>query len=403
MENVIERSYWIETIERLWKEKSILWLSGVRRTGKTFLSKSLENIEYFDCELPSVRRMIESPEDFLSGLKSNRVVLDEIHRLPNPSEVLKIAADHFPKTRVLATGSSTLGASRKFKDTLTGRKAELWLTPMTTQDMDNFGNNDLKHRLLHGGLPSFFQSIQIPERDIQEWIDAYWAKDIQELFRLERKYSMQKFTELLMAQSGGIFEATRFAAPCEVSRTTITNYLSVLENTFVVHVVRPYNTRRAAEIISAPKVFGFDSGFVCFFKGWHDLRKENLGYLWEHFVLNQLHAELQTRDIRYWRNKRGLEVDFIIPRKGKHAEAIECKWSLADFNPAGLLAFRKLHPNGENFVVLPKVERPFIKSYADIQVEFMSLQSLTKRLKKRDTLNYFGKVKWEGNLKEMRS
>ena len=60
-------------------------------------------------------------------------------------------------------------------------------------------------------------------------MDAYWAKDIQELFRLERRASFQRFVELLMAQSCGIFEATRFAAPCEVSRTTITNYLAVLE------------------------------------------------------------------------------------------------------------------------------------------------------------------------------
>ena len=156
MEHVFKRSYWIENIENLWKKKSILWLSGVRRTGKTFLCHTLEKIEYFDCELPSIRQMLESPEDFLSGLKSNRIVLDEIHRLSNPSELLKIAADHFPQIRILATGSSTLGASRKFRDTLTGRKVELWLTPMIMQDMEDFKNSDLKHRLLHGGLPSFF-------------------------------------------------------------------------------------------------------------------------------------------------------------------------------------------------------------------------------------------------------
>jgi predicted AAA+ superfamily ATPase len=82
----------------------------------------------------------------------------------------------------------------------------------------------------------------LPERDSQEWTDSFWAKDIQELFRLEHRYSFQKFIELLMAQSGGMFEATRFARPCEVSRTTISNYLSVLEATFVMHVVRPFST-----------------------------------------------------------------------------------------------------------------------------------------------------------------
>ena len=72
-------------------------------------------------------------------------------------------------------------------------------------------------------------------------MDAYWAKDIQELFRLERRQSFQKFAELLMAQSGGIFEATKFTRPCKVGRTTIANYLAVLEATFVAHVIRPYS------------------------------------------------------------------------------------------------------------------------------------------------------------------
>ena len=103
----------------------------------------------------------------------------------------------------------------------------------------------------------------LPERDFQEWMDAFWAKDIQELFRLERRDSFQKFTEPLLAQSGGIFQATRFARSCEVSRPTIANYLRVLEATFVAHVIRPFSTRRPNEIVAAPKIYGFDSGFVC--------------------------------------------------------------------------------------------------------------------------------------------
>src|SRR5439155_4436163 len=68
------------------------------------------------------------PGEFPGRSTGRRIVLDEIHRLPNPSEMLKIAADHYPRTRVIATGSSTLGASTKFRDTLAGRKRDLWLT-----------------------------------------------------------------------------------------------------------------------------------------------------------------------------------------------------------------------------------------------------------------------------------
>ena len=165
---MVKRLYWVKRVEQLWRQRSVLWLRGVRRTGKTTLAQSLEDVEYFDCELPRMRRLMEEPEMFLQTLQGKRIILDEIHRLPNPSELLKIAADHFPTVRVLATGSSTLGASSRFRDTLTGRKTELWLTPMIQADLEDFGNADLPHRLLHGGLPPFFLAANLPERDFQE-------------------------------------------------------------------------------------------------------------------------------------------------------------------------------------------------------------------------------------------
>jgi predicted AAA+ superfamily ATPase len=238
---MVTRHFWLRRINEGLQNVPALAL-GVRRVGKTMLCKSLPGIEYFDCELPRVRRMMEDPQSFLEDLKGHMVILDEVHRLANPSEILKIAADHFPETKIVATGSSTLGASAKFKDTLAGRKYELWLTPMITDDLKDFRQADLSHRFLRGGLPPFFTAKRLPERDFQEWMDAFWAKDILELFRLERRHSFLKFAELLMIQSGGIFEASSFAGPCEVSRSTISNYLAVLEATYVVHVIRPFTS-----------------------------------------------------------------------------------------------------------------------------------------------------------------
>jgi predicted AAA+ superfamily ATPase len=217
------RSYWLEALERRWKTRSVMWLPGVRRVGKTTLCRSLPQVEYFDCELPRQRRLMEDPEGFLESLTGKRVVLDEVHRLRNPSQLLKIAADHYPSVRIIATGSSTLGATRKFRDSLTDRKAELWLTPVMSRDLRDFKNTDLSKRLYSGGLPPFLLASSPPESEFQSWLDDYWAKDIQELFRLERRQSFLHFVELLLIASGGIFEATRYANACEVSRPTITN------------------------------------------------------------------------------------------------------------------------------------------------------------------------------------
>lgn len=370
---MVQRHFWLNLIEQAWRARSVIWLSGVRRAGKTCLCQSLPKVEYFDCELPRVRRMLVDPQSFLDGLRGRRIVLDEIHRLPNPSELLKIAADHYHTTHIVATGSSTLEASTKFRDTLTGRKRDIWLTPMSLRDLEDAKRPDLKRRLQRGGLPPFFLPEHLLERDFQEWMDAFWAKDIQELFRLERRDSFQKFTELILAQSGGIFEATRFTRSCEVSRPTVANYLRALEATFVAHVIRPFSTRRPNEIVAAPKVYGFDTGFVCYYRGWHELREEDLGVLWEHFVLNELMTRMQSRDVAYWRDKRGHEVDFILARRRNKPLAIECKWSADSFAPTNLRAFRQQHPEGENVVVAQDVDRTFTRTFGELRVRFESL------------------------------
>ena len=373
---MIERKFWIKKLKDCLKVKNILWLTGVRRTGKTFLCKSLKNVKYYDCELPRIRKQITDTESFLENNNKNIIVLDEIHRLNNPTEILKIASDHYPEIKIIATGSSVLGSSYKFKDTLTGRKKDLWLTPMISQDLMDFKNKSLEHRFLRGGLPPFFMQKQFSESDFQEWIDSYWSKDIQELFRLERKWSFQKFLELLFIQSGGIFEATKFSASCEVSRTTILNYLTVLENTFITHVIRPFNTRKENEILSAPKVYAFDTGFVCYFKGWDKLRNDDLGLLWEHFVLNEIYANMQSRNILYWRDKRGHEVDFIIQKRNNKIYAVECKWSYNNFVPNNLRSFSNRYQNAELFVVANDVKDHFIKKFDNISVKFLNLKKL---------------------------
>ena len=377
---MLNRPFWLARLADAWRERSVIWLMGVRRAGKTVLAQSVPKGEYLDCERPSVRRQLEDPESFLAQRRGGTVVLDEIHRLPDAAQLLKLAADHFPTTKVLATGSSTLGASARFRDTLAGRKREVWLTPMVQADLQAFSRVDIQRRLLRGGLPPFFLADTLPERDFQEWTDSYWAKDVLELFRLERRHAFQRLLELLMAQSGGIFEATPLARACEVSRPTISTYLAVLEATFVMHVVRPFAHSGAAEIIAAPRVYGFDTGFVCHHRGWHQLRREDCGPLWEHLVLNQLHAHCGREPVHYWRTKHGNEIDFVLARRGRPPVAIECKWTADSFAPAGLKAFRNRYPAGDNIVVAEDVDRAFTKHFGGLAVRFIGIDAIAQEV-----------------------
>jgi predicted AAA+ superfamily ATPase len=347
---MIERKAWIRRIEKSWEERRVLWLCGPRRLGKTTLSKSLEGVLVFDCAVPSVRRDVEDSEAFLAKYQGKRIILDEIHRLSDPSGLLKLASDHYPETCVLATGSSTLGASARFRDTLAGRKRTIHMRPVLASELGNFGI-PMEHRLLQGGLPENLLSATLPEKDFSEWTDAYWARDILDLFSVGKRYSFLKFLELLWVQSAGMCSLSTFTSACEASRQTLANYLDIFEATGVVQVLRPYSTNPSREIISMPKVYGFDTGFVCHARGISSLRPDDMGVLWEHLVLDELSFHLGDEQIHYWRDKQKHEVDFVWAPRGRPPVAVECKWRSATKNLSGLKSFSTLHPDAARWVV----------------------------------------------------
>jgi predicted AAA+ superfamily ATPase len=183
---------------------------------------------------------------------------------------------------------------------------------------------------------------------------------VQELFRVERRSSFMRFLELLLVNSGGIFEATAYAGPCEVSRQTVSNYLGVLQETRMVNVLRPYSTRRATEIVGAPKVYAFDTGFVRHSRGLSAPRSEDYGAFWEHYVLNEIQAQAPWLEPLYWRTKQGQEVDLVLDLGGRGLLAIKSKWSDASIRELrGLRAFKQAYPAATALVVVPRVEREY--------------------------------------------
>ncbi len=112
-------------------------------------------------------------------------------------------------------------------------------------------------------------------------------------------------------------------------------------------------------------------------------RRDDLGLLWEHYVLNELHARPQTRRINYWRDKQGHEVDFVLARRGEPPVAIECKWSANDFDAGSLKVFAARDPKAEHFVVARDVEHTYTKRYDTLQVTFTSLETFVRRMDKK--------------------
>lgn len=147
----------------------------------------------------------------------------------------------------------------------------------------------------------------------------------------------------------------------------------------MAHVIRPFRKHRPTEIIAAPKVYAFDTGFVCCFRGWDRLRTDDLGLLWEHLVLNELQARLGRNAVRYWRDKHGHEVKGMLAQRDRPPVAIECKWSSAAFAINGLRSFRRRYPQADNCMVCHDVDRLYSRRFGQITVTFLPARFPRKR------------------------
>jgi hypothetical protein len=373
---MIDRPFWIKRIEVAWEQAPIVWLTGVRRVGKTVLAQSLpERAEFLNCDLPSTADRLADPERFFGSLDRKVVVLDEVHQLADPSRLLKIAADAFPQVKVLATGSSTLAATRKFRDSLTGRKRTVHLTPVLVEELPSFGVADLRDRLRYGGLPPVLLAGRYQAEFYAEWMDSYYARDVQELFRLGKRNAFLKLLELVLRQSGGMLDVTAMASAVGGSRPTVMKWLDVLQVTYAAHLLRPYAVGGKREIVGQPKFYGFDTGFVCHARGWDALRTDDCGILWEHLVLDTL-LSVPSLAIHFWRDKQHREVDFVIPRGRGVVDAIECKWNARNFDARGLAAFRSNYPKGRNFIISPQMVPAHDREINQLEITFASLPEL---------------------------
>lgn len=376
--DLINRGFWLKKIEALWRQRRIVWLSGVRRVGKTVLCRQIPAAVYLNCDLPSVQRRLEDPEFFYAQQDPERpVILDEVHRTADPSLILKIAADEYPSLRILATGSSTLEATRKFRDALTGRKHALHLTPVLWRECAaDFGIADFDRRLLHGGFPEMLLADQPDPTFFEEWLDSFYARDIQELFGVRNRVGFLALTRLLCLRSGGQLEISDLAKESGLSRPTVMAHLDALEIAHAITRLPPFHGGGHREIVRQPRVYAFDSGFVAHVKGWESIRDSDRGHLWEHLVLDELKATQPAHSIHYWRDKSQREIDFILEGKKGAVDTIEAKINPDAFEARALKVFREEYLQGRNYLVCPQVSEPYTMRKQGLTIRVCSTRHL---------------------------
>lgn len=364
----------IDDILKMIELDEIIVLHGARQVGKTsillwledYLRKKKQDVYYIDLEDSRYKKILDQGvEEFITLLKEEGhspsaerkifVFIDEIQYLKSPSEFLKLIADHHKNIKLIVSGSSSFEIKSKFKDSLVGRTINFEIFGLSFGEYLLFKNYHYekggkitekkqeelkilyKEYVLFGAYPkiALTDQIELKEKRLQQIIDTYIRKDIKELANIENVESFNNLLEILAAQSGQMININELANTCRMAAPTVEKYLFILEQTYIIKLVRPYSRNIRSEISKAPKVFFYDSGLMQML--WlKSLPKEIIGNVFETSIFSELIKKYFGDNIYYWRTKDKKEIDFIIKDKNKIIPA-EVK---INFNQVNLSAIK---------------------------------------------------------------
>jgi predicted AAA+ superfamily ATPase len=319
-------------------------LTGPRRGGKTYLLRHLlPNASYHLLEDPdTVARFRADPQGFLDEVRLP-VVLDEIQNVPEVFNYVRSRIDRAPRRtgRWFLTGSQEAGLMRNVSESMAGRAAVLQLWPMSAGETP-------KVNPLRGGFPEVLARPGAASLWYSSYLQTYLERDVRSISAVQDLSAFRRFMALVAARHGQVLNKSDLAAPLGMSVPGVSRWLDILEATGQILIVPPFFENLGKRLIKSPRVYVADSGLACHLLGIdtaRELRKSPfLGAVFEGFVAAeivkaQLHAG-RRREIYFFRDEQGLEVDFLVPHEGG-VRLIEAKAS-ATVTPAMTVPMQRL-------------------------------------------------------------
>jgi predicted AAA+ superfamily ATPase len=306
-------------------------VTGPRRSGKTtLLRRRFPKASYVLLEDPDVVARVRSdPRGFMESLRPP-VILDEVQNTPELFAWVRTRIDRAPtrKGRWLLTGSQEAPLMAGVTESLAGRCALLELLPLSTEETT-------KVTLARGGFPEALSRPRSAAMWFRSYVQTYLERDVRAVTNVRDLATFRRFIALVASRTGQVLNKTDLAAPLGVSVPTITQWLSVLETTGQILIVPPYFESFGKRIVKRPKLYLTDGGLACHLLGIDTLRALDrspfLGALWEGFVASEIVKHQANRGRRrelYWfRDHQGLEVDFVVPRGERRLVFVEAKAS----------------------------------------------------------------------------
>lgn len=384
----------------------VVLLTGPRQSGKTTLCKAIQasdslphKYEYISFDDQANRDFAhDDPVGFVEQLPSY-VILDEVQLVPEIYRQLKVAVDsHRVSGRFLLTGSARLSLMSELSDSLAGRMQLVELYPFSQSEIHHnsseqykrhtvgesenlrvtsilnqiFDNrlivrettpqprlvHELSRRIVEGGYP---EPRLLPILDRQKWYQNYLrtitSRDAYELTSARRLEIVPRLAGIAAAHTAQLFNLADLAASLDLSRNTVSEYVSILQNLFLFQYVPSWSSNELKRSVKAPKLHFLDTGFACALLNldedslWKD--RKRLGQMTETFVFQELTKLASWYEnnltIFHYRDRDRHEVDFVIEKSGSGIVAIEVK-TRATVKETDFRGIRKLQQKSENFI-----------------------------------------------------
>lgn len=330
-------------------DRAVSIIAGARQVGKTFLLKKLmaalrakgRKTAYYNLEMPSDLRQFNGPDEaVLARLLSpgGTVFIDEFHYIKNASRVFKMAYDSGAPVKIYASGSSSLEIHKHLKESLAGRR---WLTRLMPLSYGEFRlkfgakvpPSAFEEYCLYGGMPGLLKIASRQRRTdyLNEILETYIQKDIKSLLKEENIRAFNSLLYLLAENQGSLISENGLSREVGLTAATINRYVSILEKTYVCHSVFSYAKKLGNELKKSKKVYFYDLGVRnAILKDFSPYKgREDKGAISETFVFLQLLTLLKPNmEVRFWRNKQGDEIDFVV-LKDRKPYLVEVKSGLA--------------------------------------------------------------------------
>lgn len=363
-------------------------LTGPRRAGKTTLLRRLfPKAGYILLEDPDIQARVRSdPRTFLEQLKPP-VIFDEIQNTPELLNYVRTLIDRKPSRegQWLFTGSQEAALMQGITESMAGRAAVLQLLPLSMAETS-------KVSLLHGGFPEALARPKTRGLWFSSYLQTYLERDVRSITNVRDLVTFRRFLALLASRHGQVLNKSDLAAPLGVSLPTLSEWLRILEITGQIILLPPYFENFGKRLIKSPKIYWSDSGLACHLLGINSAaeleRSPFLGALFEGLVASEILKAQTNRGMRkelyYFRDQQGLEVDFILPRANAGLWLIEAKASrtVRTAMAASVLALGRALPKPPDKMVVVHRKSGASHSTSAIapKVEAIDLEQFIERL-----------------------